>query len=66
MSLDRVLLLMTMVMMSKKSIAIFAYKQRISSIEMKSKLVQHVPRNEAVGNLLKYLEDQIFYVFFMI
>ena len=23
-------------------------------------------RNEAVGNLLKYLEDQIFYVFFMI
>ena len=28
----------------KKSIAIFAYKQRILSIEMKTKLVQHVPR----------------------
>ena len=26
----------------KKSIAIFAYKQRILSIEMKTKLVQHV------------------------
>ena len=39
MSVDRVLLLMTMVMMSKKSIAIFAYKQRILSIEMKTKVV---------------------------
>ena len=29
-------------MLSKKSIAIFAYKQRILSIEMKTKLVQHV------------------------
>ena len=28
----------------KKSIAIFAYKQRLLSIEMKTKLVQHVPR----------------------
>ena len=28
----------------KKSIAIFAYKQRILSIEMKTKLVQHVER----------------------
>ena len=28
----------------KKNIAIFAYKQRILSIEMKTKLVQHVPR----------------------
>ena len=26
----------------KKSIAIFAYKQRLLSIEMKTKLVQHV------------------------
>ena len=26
----------------KKTIAIFAYKQRILSIEMKTKLVQHV------------------------
>ena len=26
----------------KKSIAIFAYKQRVLSIEMKTKLVQHV------------------------
>ena len=26
----------------KKSIAIFAYKERILSIEMKTKLVQHV------------------------
>ena len=28
----------------KKSIAIFAYKQRLLSIEMKTKVVQHVPR----------------------
>ena len=28
----------------KKSIAIFAYKQRILSIEMKTKIVQHVSR----------------------
>ena len=28
----------------KKSIAIFAYKELILSIEMKTKLVQHVPR----------------------
>ena len=28
----------------KKSIAIFAYKQRNLSIEMKTKLVQHVER----------------------
>ena len=28
----------------KKSIAIFAYKQRILSIEMKTKVVQHVDR----------------------
>ena len=28
----------------KKTIAIFAYKQRILIIEMKTKLVQHVPR----------------------
>ena len=27
----------------KKSIGIFAYKQRISSLEMKTKIVQHVP-----------------------
>ena len=30
------------VVVVKKSIAIFAYKQRILSIEMKTKLVQHV------------------------
>ena len=28
----------------KKNIAIFAYKLRLLSIEMKTKLVQHVPR----------------------
>ena len=28
----------------KKSIAIFAYKQRILSIDMKTKVVHHVPR----------------------
>ena len=28
----------------KKTIAIFAYKQRILSIEMKTKIVQHVPK----------------------
>ena len=28
----------------KKNIAIFAYKQRILSIEMKTKVVQHAPR----------------------
>ena len=28
----------------KKSIAIFGYKQRLLSIEMKTKVVQHVPR----------------------
>ena len=28
----------------KKTIAIFAYEQRLLSIEMKTKLVQHVPR----------------------
>ena len=28
----------------KKSIAIFAYKQRLLSLEMKTKVVQHVPR----------------------
>ena len=28
----------------KKPIAIFTYKQRLLSIEMKTKLVQHVPR----------------------
>jgi len=28
----------------KKTIAIFGYKQRLLSIDMKTKLVQHVPR----------------------
>jgi len=28
----------------KKSIAIFTYKQRLLSLEMKTKVVQHVPR----------------------
>ena len=28
----------------KKSMAIFAYKQRLLSLEMKTKVVQHVPR----------------------
>ena len=39
----------------KKSIAIFAYKQRLLSIEMKTKVVQHVPRIN-----LSYLKFQIF------
>ena len=29
----------------KKTIAIFAYKQHILSIEIQTKLVQHVPRS---------------------
>ena len=37
MSVDRVLLLMR----SKKTIAIFGYKQRILSIEMQTKIVKH-------------------------
>ena len=28
----------------KKTIAIFGYKQRVLSIDMKTKVVQHVPR----------------------
>ena len=28
----------------KKSIAIFVYKQRLLSLDMKTKVVQHVPR----------------------
>ena len=39
--------------MSKKSIAIFTYKQRLLSIDMKTKLVQHVPRiNISIRSIL--------------
>ena len=43
----------------KKSIAIFRYKQRILSIEMKTKVVQHVPgycseENFLISNLNFY------------
>ena len=58
MSLDRVLLLTTMVMMSKKSIAIFGYKQWHLRLDMKTKVVQHVPRIN-----LSYLKFQIFKFF---
>ena len=33
-----------MMMMSKKTIDIYTYKQRLLSIDMKTKVVQHVPR----------------------
>ena len=33
-----------MMMMSKKSIAIFTYKHSVFSIDMKTKVVRHVPR----------------------
>ena len=42
----------------KKSIAIFANKQRILSIEMKTKLVQHVPR--IIFNIYKISKFLIF------
>ena len=42
-------------MIQLKSIAIFGYKQRILSLDMKTKVVQHVPRIN-----LSYLKFQIF------
>ena len=42
-------------LLSKKSIAIFAYKQRLLSIEMKTKVVQHVPKINLQGLQLAIL-----------
>ena len=39
----------------KKTIAIFAYKQRLLSLDMKTKVVQHVPRIN-----LSYFKFKIF------
>ena len=41
----------------KKSIAIFAYKQRILSIEMKTKVVQHVKR-DIIKEFFKFFNTQ--------
>ena len=45
-------------MMSKKTIAIFSYKQQLLSLDMKTKVVQHVPRIN-----LSYFKFQIFNFF---
>ena len=54
----------------KKTIAIFAYKQQLLSIEMKTKLVQHVPRinlshfNFRISNLNLNFQIYKFSIFF--
>ena len=47
--------------MSQKSIAIFGKKQRLLSIDMKTKVVQHVPR--IIFNVFKVFEFSGFQVF---
>ena len=49
---------MWLMWMSKKSIAIFGYKQWLLSLEMKTKVDQHVPRIN-----LRYFKFQIFKIF---
>ena len=44
--------------MSQKSIAIFGKKQRLLSIDMKTKVVQHVPR--IIFNVSKFSNFQVF------
>jgi len=45
----------------KKSIAIFGYKQQLLSIDMKTKVVQHVPR--IIFNVFKVFKFSGFQVF---
>ena len=45
----------------KKSIDIFTYKQRLLSIDMKTKVVQHVPR--IIFKVFKCPSFQVFKVF---
>jgi len=48
----------------KKSIAIFGYKQQLLSIDMKTKVVQHVPRIIfKVFKVLKFSSFQVFKFF---
>ena len=47
--------------MSKKSIDIFNFKQRLLSIDMKTKVVQHVPR--ILFNVFKVFKLSSFQVF---
>ena len=47
--------------MSKKSIAIFGYKQSLLSLDMKTNVVQHVPR--IICNVFKVFKISGFQVF---
>ncbi len=52
---------MMVMVMSQKSIAIFSNKQQLLSIDIKTKVVQHVPR--IIFNVFKVFEFSSFQVF---